>query len=85
MDGFEESGNVPDWKLGYMKHNSKSLFSFFVEVKRSGQTSKYQTEDGYVKLMKEMKDSLDKQIVLRFDSPPFFFSLLVEDMYYMLC
>lgn len=83
MNGVEESRNVPDWKLGYMKHKKKSLFAFFVKVKRPGQTSKYQAEDDYVKLMKEMKDGLDKQINLGFDSP-FSFGLLAESMYYML-
>lgn len=79
-----DSGNMPDWKLGYMKHRNKSLFTFFVELKRPGHTSKYQPEDDYVKLMKMMKDSLDKQIDLGLDCP-FSFGLLVEGMYYILC
>ncbi|CEP12306.1 hypothetical protein [Parasitella parasitica] len=79
VDGVEESGNFPDWKLGYKKSKNKSLFIFFVEVKRPGQTSKYQAEDDYVKLTKEMKDSLDEQIELGFDSP-FSFGLLVEEL-----
>ncbi|KAI8047048.1 uncharacterized protein B0P05DRAFT_567014 [Gilbertella persicaria] len=60
-----------------MKHKKKALFTFFVEVKRPGETSKYQKESDYVKLMKEMKDSLDKQIDLGLESP-FSFGLLVE-------
>lgn len=82
MDGVEKSGAIPDYKLGYMKHKNKPLFALFVEVKRPGQTSKYQPEDDYTKLLKEIKDSLDKQVDLGFVNP-FSFGLLMEGMFYI--
>lgn len=77
VDGVEESGAIADYKLGYIKNKNESLFAFFVEVKRPGQTSKYQPEDDYTKLLIEMKDSLDKQVDLGFVDP-FCFGLLME-------
>lgn len=77
MDGVEESGAIPDLKIGYMKNGKTSLYAFFVEVKRPGQSSRYQAEDDYVKLLKQMKDSVNKQIDFGFTSP-FSFGLLVE-------
>ena len=53
---------IPDWKLGFGKYRKKAIYFFFVEVKRSGESSKYQKEADYVKLLKEMKNSIDKQI-----------------------
>ncbi|KAI8376684.1 hypothetical protein EDC96DRAFT_436350, partial [Choanephora cucurbitarum] len=65
--------------LGFAKHKKKALFCFFVEVKRPGESSKCQKETDYVKLLKEMKSSIDKQINMGLASP-FSFGLLVEGM-----
>ncbi|RCH98998.1 hypothetical protein CU097_008633 [Rhizopus azygosporus] len=54
MDGAEQNGRMPDLKLGY-KFKGKPHFAFFVEVKRPGQTSHYQDEIDFVKLLKAMK------------------------------
>ncbi|EIE87284.1 hypothetical protein RO3G_11995 [Rhizopus delemar RA 99-880] len=51
----------------------------FKTIKRPGQPSKYQTESDYVKLMKEMKESVEGQIDLGFDNPVSF-GLLVESI-----
>ena len=79
VDGVEDHGFIPDWKLGFAKHKKKALFCFFVEVKRPGESSRYQKETDYVKLLKEMKSSIDKQINMGLVSP-FSFGLLVEGM-----
>lgn len=77
VDSVEESGAIPDFKPGYMKNGKKSLYAFFVEVKRPGQSSRYQAEDDFVKLLKQMKDIMNKQIDIGF-TKPFSFGLLVE-------
>ncbi|KAI8351146.1 hypothetical protein BD560DRAFT_409339 [Blakeslea trispora] len=77
VDGVEDHGFIPDWKLGFAKHKKKALFCFFVEVKRPGESSRYQKETDYVKLLKEMKSSIDKQINMGLASL-FSFGLLVE-------
>lgn len=76
VDGVEEDGLIPDWKLGY-KIKYQQLFMFFVEVKRPKQHSKYQVESDFIKSMKEMKGSIDMQIELGI-STPISFGLLVE-------
>lgn len=66
----------PDFRIG-TKVKSKELYFFFVEVKRPGTTSKYQPEDDYVKLMKQMKGSVDEQLHLGVQTPSSL-GLLVE-------
>lgn len=77
MDGAEQNGRMPDLKLGY-KFKGKPHFAFFVEVKRPGQTSLYQDEGDFVKLLKVMKESINDQIDLGFEDPASL-GLLVED------
>lgn len=76
VDGAEENGLIPDWKLGY-KVQRRQLFTFFAEVKRPNTSSKYQAESDYVKILKEMKGSIDLQIHLGVANPASF-GLLVE-------
>ncbi|CAO3694310.1 unnamed protein product [Rhizopus microsporus] len=68
MDGAEQNGRMPDLKLDY-KFKGKPHFAFFVEVKRPGQTSLYQDEGDFVKLLKVMKESINDQIDLGFEDP----------------
>lgn len=68
IDGAEENGLIADWKLGYKLHQ-RQIFVFFVEVKRPNTSSKYQAESDYVKLLKEMKSSIDLQITLGVSTP----------------
>ncbi|CAO3694304.1 unnamed protein product [Rhizopus microsporus] len=77
MDGAEQNGRMPDLKLDY-KFKGKPHFAFFVEVKRPGQTSLYQDEGDFVKLLKVMKESINDQIDLGFEDPASL-GLLVED------
>ncbi|KAI8389321.1 hypothetical protein BD560DRAFT_443014 [Blakeslea trispora] len=41
VDGTDDNGYIPDWKLGFGRYKKKELFCFFVEVKRPGESSKY--------------------------------------------
>lgn len=63
IDKPDQNGKKPDFRIG-TKVKSKELYFFLVEVKRPGTTSKYQPEDDYVKLMKQMKGSVDEQLRL---------------------
>lgn len=76
MDAAEQNGRMPDLKLGY-KFKGRPHFAFFVEAKRPGQTSHYQDESDFVKLMKAMKESINGQIDFGFQDPASF-GLLVE-------
>ncbi|KAG2203614.1 hypothetical protein INT47_011708, partial [Mucor saturninus] len=60
--------NRPNFMIG-TKVKSKDLYFFFVEVKRPQTTSAYQPEDDYVKLMKQLKDSIHKQLYLGVENP----------------
>lgn len=60
VDGVEESGAIPDFKIGCTKNKNKPVYAFFVEFKRPGQSSQYQAENYKLKLLKEMKDSVNK-------------------------
>lgn len=51
-----------------------------MEVKRPNTSSKYQAESDYVKLLKEMKSSIDLQITLGV-STPLSIGLLIEGIY----
>ncbi|KAG1048039.1 hypothetical protein G6F43_009544 [Rhizopus delemar] len=66
----------PDIAFG-ISYKGKGRFFFFVEVKRPGQVSLYQDEDNYVKLLKQMKTSVDVQIDLGVHNPTSL-GLLVE-------
>ncbi|KAI8985053.1 hypothetical protein BDB01DRAFT_721676, partial [Pilobolus umbonatus] len=63
---------LPFFDVVYLK-NSKSN----IVLKRPGQISIYQQESEYVKIMKEMKGSIDEQIDFGVDKPTSF-GLLVE-------
>ncbi|KAI8985249.1 hypothetical protein BDB01DRAFT_721838 [Pilobolus umbonatus] len=54
---------VKSIKLGN-KIKGKPRYAFFVEAKRPKRKSIYQREDDYVKLMKEMKEGINRQIDL---------------------
>ncbi|CAO3692094.1 unnamed protein product [Rhizopus stolonifer] len=63
-----DDGRKPDIAFG-ISYKGKGRFFFFVEVKRPGQFSIYQDEDDYVKLLKQMKTSVDAQIDLGVRNP----------------
>ncbi|KAI8356593.1 hypothetical protein EDC96DRAFT_484054 [Choanephora cucurbitarum] len=69
-------GYKPDMLFG-AKRKRKDFFFFFVEIKRPGQTSKYQPEDDLTKLLKQMKHSVDEQLFLGVKAPKSL-GLLVE-------
>lgn len=66
----------PDIMIG-AEQKKKNYYFFFVEIKKSSMHSKYQIEDDSVKLMKEMKGSIDNQLRLGIDNPSSL-GLLVE-------
>lgn len=59
------------------KVKRKSIYFFYVEVKRSDTTSKYQPEDDFTRLMKQMKNSVCAQLFLGVMNPTSL-GLLVE-------
>lgn len=78
IDKPDQNGKKPDFMIG-TKVKSKELYFFFVEVKRPETTSKYQPEDDYAKLMKQLKGSVDEQLRLGVEIPSSL-GLLVEGM-----
>ncbi|KAG1515116.1 hypothetical protein G6F52_009758 [Rhizopus delemar] len=76
MDKPEKNGKKPDFMFG-TKIKKREVYFFFVEVKRPEITSKYQPEDDYTKLMKQMKGSVDDQLCLGSKNPTSL-GLLVE-------
>ncbi|RCI06630.1 hypothetical protein CU098_012877 [Rhizopus stolonifer] len=66
----------PDFQLG-LKNRKREVYFFFVEVKRPDKQSKYQEEDDFVKLLKQLKTSLDRQLLLGMKNP-ISFGLLCE-------
>ncbi|KAI8090085.1 uncharacterized protein B0P05DRAFT_584314 [Gilbertella persicaria] len=69
-------GIKPDFMIGVAQRKNP-LYFFFVEVKRPAETSCYQEESDFVKLLKEMKHSINDQLVLGFNDP-ISYGLLVE-------
>ncbi|KAI9254795.1 hypothetical protein BY458DRAFT_461973 [Sporodiniella umbellata] len=76
IDKPNKDGKRPDFMIG-TKVKSKDLYFFFVEVKRPKVMSRYQPEDDYTKLMKQMKGSVDDQLCLGVENP-LSLGLLVE-------
>lgn len=54
--------------LGY-KNKKREVYFFYVEVKRPNKPSKYQVEDDYCKLLKQLKNSFDIQITIGIQEP----------------
>ncbi|KAI9243223.1 hypothetical protein BY458DRAFT_591636 [Sporodiniella umbellata] len=77
IDKPNKNGKRPDFMIG-TKVKSKDLYFFFVEVKRPKVMSRYQPEDDYTKLMKQMKGSVDDQLCLGVENP-LSLGLLVEE------
>ncbi|KAG1274970.1 hypothetical protein G6F66_012870 [Rhizopus arrhizus] len=75
-DKPEKKRKKPDFMFG-TKIKKREVYFFFVEVKRPEITSKYQPEDDYTKLMKQMKGSVDDQLRLGSKNPTSL-GLLVE-------
>lgn len=76
IDGYDIDGKKPDFMFG-LKNKHNEIYFFFVEVKRPLQESKYQAESDFVKLMKQMKSSLDFQYQMGLRDP-FSLGLLCE-------
>ncbi|PHZ08590.1 uncharacterized protein RHIMIDRAFT_268986, partial [Rhizopus microsporus ATCC 52813] len=72
IDGYEKDENEkPDFMLG-IGSRKRELYYFYVELKRPECQSKYQKEDDYCKLLKQMKASVDKQVKLKLANPSSF-------------
>lgn len=52
-----------------LKDRKREVYSFYIEVKRPTQESKYQPEDNFTKLLKTVKSSYDRQLVLGIKDP----------------
>jgi hypothetical protein len=79
IDKLDINNKKPDFMLG-AKNNNKEFFFFFVEVKRPKIKSKYQDEEDFTKLLKQLKTSIDKQLYLGIENPASL-GLLVEGMF----
>lgn len=64
------------------KQNKKNELFFFIEVKRPQVSSRYQVEDDYTKLLKEMKGSIDDQLRVGKEDP-LSHGLLAEGMLFL--
>lgn len=58
----------PDLKIGF-KDRKRLIDPIFFEVKRPQIESKYQEENDYIKLLKQLKASVDYQVQLNIESP----------------
>lgn len=58
----------PDFMIG-TKLKKQVVYFFFAEVKRPERNIKYQPEDNFTKLMKQMKASVDEQLRLGVETP----------------
>ncbi|KAL7313116.1 hypothetical protein PS15m_006900 [Mucor circinelloides] len=76
IDKADKYKKKPDIMIG-TEFKKKDYYFFFVEIKRPSTQSKYQAEDDYVKLLKEMKGSIDNQLLLGIENPSSL-GLLVE-------
>ncbi|KAI8082268.1 hypothetical protein BDF21DRAFT_361310, partial [Thamnidium elegans] len=76
IDKPEDTGKKPDFMIGAKKRRTE-LYFFYMEVKRPDTTSRYQVEDDHTKLLKFMKESIDKQLRLGIEDP-MSLGLLVE-------
>lgn len=61
IDNPDHDNKKPDIMIG-TEHKREDLYFFYVEIKRPAVHSRHQIEDDYVKLLKEMKDSIDGQL-----------------------
>ncbi|KAL9536598.1 hypothetical protein MBANPS3_012529 [Mucor bainieri] len=68
-DGYDyKKRTKPDFMLG-TEDRKRSVHFFYVEVKRPDIKSVHQEEDDYVKLLKQLKDSIDHQVKLGMSNP----------------
>lgn len=68
-DGFDKkSEKKPDIKIGF-KDRHRVVGCVYFEVKRPNVASKYQEEENFAKLLKQLKASLDYQVALNISSP----------------
>jgi len=67
--GQEKKKKKPDFMLGITDRKREAYYYFYVEVKRPDAKSIYQEEDDYVKLLKQMKGSIDNQAYLGMANP----------------
>ncbi|RCH80841.1 hypothetical protein CU098_005693, partial [Rhizopus stolonifer] len=64
IDGFDEKKKKsPDFMLG-IEDRKREVYYFYIEVKRPNIRSIYQEEEDSVKLLKQMKSSIDNQVKL---------------------
>ncbi|RCH99849.1 hypothetical protein CU097_015641, partial [Rhizopus azygosporus] len=65
---YSINGKKPDFMLGFSKKR-QDVYCFFVEVKRPNMKSNYQEEGDMTKLLKQLKASIDKQLLLGLRDP----------------
>lgn len=69
IDAYDKkSEKKPDVKIGF-KDRKRVIDAVYFEVKRPNIESKYQAENDYVKLLKQLKVSIDYQVKLNIMSP----------------
>jgi hypothetical protein len=68
IDGVKGNKKKPDFMLG-IKSRKRTIFFFFIEVKRPDITSNHQEENDYVKLIKQLKSSIDEQLKIKMKTP----------------
>lgn len=78
IDKPAKNENKPGFMIGTKIKNKE--FYFFVEVKRANTARKYQSEDEYTKLMKQMNESVEDQLYLGLKIPTSL-SLLIEGQF----
>lgn len=76
IDKPDSNRMKPDFMIG-AKLRRQDVYFFYVEVKRPDTSSKYQLENDFTKLLKQMKFSLDSQLHLGISNPTSL-GLLVE-------
>ncbi|KAG0931592.1 hypothetical protein G6F57_009323 [Rhizopus arrhizus] len=82
IDGVEGNKKKPDFMLG-IKNRKRTMFFFFVEVKRPDITSNHQEENDYVKLLKQLKSSIDEQLKIKMKAPVAYGLLCEEEGIYL--
>lgn len=79
-DGYDQNSNKkPDVLIGF-RDKQKLVNVIYFEVKRPTASSKYQEENDFVKLLKQLKTSIDFQVQLNITSPVAFGVLCEGDI-----
>ena len=52
-----------------IEDRKRDIYFFYTEIKRPNTSSNYQEENNYVKLLKHLTNSIDKQVDARIEGP----------------